>query len=82
MIGQKRSLGVHLIGGGLIKHRNFITIDYSKPSFGFEINYEQKADGSKRWHEACNYPRWGVSYLFMHFGNQQELGWAMGFCLT
>lgn len=75
---QNRSVGFHAIGGGLIKHRNFITIDYSKPSFGLEINYEQKADSSRNWHQACKYPRWGVSYLFMHFGNQNELGWAMG----
>ena len=75
---QYRSVGLHVIGGGLIKHRNFITIDYTKPSFGFEFNYEQKADGSKNWHKACRYPRWGVSYLFLHFGNKEELGWAMG----
>jgi len=64
--------------GMLIKHRSYITIDYSKPSFGTELNIEFETYGKKDWHERSGFPQWGIALSYQHLGNEKHLGSAIG----
>lgn len=36
---------------------------------GLFLNYNFKADGSKEWHHAYNYPDWGLNFQYLNLGN-------------
>ncbi len=60
--------------GKPFKHRSYISVDFSQPSFGLEINYEVKTFGKKHWHQRCGFPRWGVALSYQHPGNNKQMG--------
>jgi hypothetical protein len=67
-----------LHGGQPIKHRSFIAVDLSNPSFGGEVNLEYKTYGTKEWHQRCGFPRWGVALSYQYSGNPTQMGSAIG----
>lgn len=64
--------------GQPLKHRDFITVDLSRPSFGGEVNLEFETYGKKDWHQRCGFPRWGLALSYQHSGNSAQMGSAIG----
>ena len=64
--------------GKPFKHRPYITVDFSNPSFGTELNLEFKTYGKKHWHQRCGFPRWGLALSYQHSGNEEKMGSGIG----
>jgi hypothetical protein len=56
--------------GNIYKHRNDIAHLISGHPDGFLWSYNWKTNGSKEWHQAYNYPDYGISYQYIDFKNQ------------
>ncbi len=61
---------VQFFRGNIYKHTNDIGHLISGHPDGFLWSYNWKTNGSKEWHQAYNYPDYGISYQYIDFKNQ------------
>ena len=59
-----------VLRGNIYKHRNDIAHLISGHPDGFLLSYNWKTHGKKEWHQAYNYPDYGISYQYIDFKNQ------------
>jgi len=55
--------------GNIIKHADYVSHLISGHPDGFLLSYNWKTSGEKEWHQAYNYPEYGVSYHYVDFKN-------------
>lgn len=67
---QTSFLDVQFFRGNIYKHANYISHLISGHPDGFLLSYNWKTFGEKEWHQAYNYPDYGVSYHYIDFKNQ------------
>lgn len=65
--------------GKSIKHRSIIQLDFPSYAWGSELNLEVQTYGNKKWHQSSNFPRWGLALVYLHSGNEAEMGSVIGF---
>ena len=67
---------VHL--GAILPHRKVVNELVEGHAFAYEVSYYHSTYGGKDWQEVYNYPKLGISGLYMNFGNAEELGHGFG----
>jgi hypothetical protein len=74
------SVGIEIKGkaGFLLPHRPVMHHLLQGHSIAFEGSYVLQTNGSKEWHQAFRFPRWGGTLFLSDFGNPEQLGWASG----
>ncbi len=55
-------------GSFLVHNKNVAHLAVDQPQ-GAILSYNFATDGSKRWHHEYNRPDWGLSFLYVDFGN-------------
>ena len=60
--------------GAVTKHTSKLTFDVKGPSYGADINFKFQTHGKKEWQEWRKFPLFGVTALWMRFGNNSVLG--------
>ncbi len=72
LFSQEKTSGyfdVQLFRGNIYKHKPDISHLISGHPDGFLLSYNWKTNGKKEWHQAYNYPDYGVSYHYLDFKN-------------
>ncbi len=60
--------------GSVTKHTSKLTFDVKGPSYGADINFKFQTYGKKEWQEWRKFPLFGVTALWLRFGNNSVLG--------
>ena len=63
-------IDVQSFRGNVYKHKSDIGHLISGNPDGFLWSYNWKTHGKKEWHQAYNYPDYGISYQYIDFKNQ------------
>jgi hypothetical protein len=67
---NKGEIEVDLTRGQILLHKKHVAHLITGHPQGFFVNYNFKADGSKEWHHAYNYPDWGLNFHYLNLGNE------------
>jgi hypothetical protein len=67
---QSSYLDIQIFRGNIYKHASYISHLISGHPDGFLLSLNWKTFGEKEWHQAYNYPDYGVSYHYIDFKNQ------------
>ncbi|MBF02740.1 MAG: deacylase [Flavobacterium sp.] len=60
---------VHFFRGNIYKHKDEVSHLISGHPNGFLLSYNWKTNGNKEWHQAYNYPDYGISFHYIDFKN-------------
>lgn len=60
--------------GVVTKHTPELTFDVKGPTYGLDINFKFQTFGKKEWHQWRKFPRFGVTAMWLRFGNHNVLG--------
>lgn len=66
--------------GVVTKHTPELKFDVKGPTYGLDVNLKFQTFGKKEWHQWRKFPRFGVTVMWLRFGNNEVLGSA--FSLT
>lgn len=67
---NRGELEVDFARGYIMLHKKEVAHLITGHPQGLFVNYNIKADGSKEWHHAFNYPDWGINFQYLDLGNQ------------
>ncbi len=75
-----RSLGLKQTNhfGAILPHRQIVNEVIEGHTFASEVSFYKATSGKNNWQQQYNYPRLGVSALYVNFGNPTELGESIG----
>ncbi len=62
--------------GSLLIPKSNRSLDKGNPT-GIEVNYIHPTNGIKRWERIFHYPEIGVSFIYLDFANNEQLGKGM-----
>ncbi len=78
--GESASFGISgtFHQGAILPHRKMVSEIVGKATKSVEFSFYKNTFGKKTWQQLHNYPRLGISAIFMDLGNEKELGNGYG----
>ena len=73
---QGLTLGIDYHYGAFLHHSKKQTFEVSNPTKAVSIELLRQTNGSKYWHKAHHFPRFGVGFMYKDYGNNEVLGQA------
>jgi len=70
-------LGLDYAQGITLRHRSTMVFPLDNPARTISVELMRQTGGKRYWEHAMKHPRWGVSALWLTYGNQQDLGYAL-----
>lgn len=64
--------------GSILPHRPIVTEIIEGHSFIYEVSFYKNTTGNKAWQQLFNYPKIGISAMYINLGNDDELGSSFG----
>lgn len=64
--------------GAILPHRQIVNEVVEGHTYATELSFYKQTNGNKLWQQVYNYPKLGISVLYMNLGNPNELGNAFG----
>lgn len=64
--------------GAILPHRQIVNEVVEGHTYATELSFYKQTTGKKQWQQVYNYPKVGISALYMDMGNPNELGNAFG----
>lgn len=71
---QGLTLGADYHYGAFLHHSKKQTFDVPNPSMALSIELLRQTNGSRYWHKAHHFPRFGVGAMYKSYGNDSLLG--------
>lgn len=65
--------------GSILPHRPLVNEIIEGHSFIYEVSFYKNTTGNKAWQQLFNYPKIGISAMYLNLGNEEELGNSFGF---
>lgn len=63
--------------GVVTKHTPELAFDVKGPTYGLDVNFKFQTFGKKEWHQWRKFPRFGITAMWLRFGNNEVLGSAL-----
>ncbi len=67
-------LGADFHYGAFLQHSSKQTFEVPNPSTAISVELLRQTNGSKYWHKAHHFPRFGVGFMYKDYGNPAILG--------